>query len=160
MGRLGVSLEGSGVAVYSKGLKTQNCCFSYGISMILWSGAAILWAGPAVPWAGTASMWAGTAALEAARTDSRCSQTLPGTPRSSQELPEAVRSQKKRFLAGFRGRCGGGSRRPEVAWWPMTPPNNTFSKETILTNQDRGQGWGWRTRTSHACAPRRGGGYK
>ena len=77
--------------------------------MILWPGAAILWAGPAVPWAGTAGMWAGTAALEAARTDSRCSQTLPGTPRSSQELPEAARSWKKQFLAGFRGRFWGGA---------------------------------------------------
>jgi hypothetical protein len=108
--------------------------------MILWPGAAILWAGPAVPWAGTAVMWAGTAALEAARTDSRCSQTLPGTPRSSQELPEAARSWKKRFLAGFRGQRGGGAIEPKWRPSPWPPPIAQFFKKTILTNQDRGQG--------------------
>ena len=99
--------------------------------MILWPGAAILWALPAAPWAGTASMWAGTAALEAARTDSRCSQTLPGTPRSSQELPEAARSWKKRFLAGFRGQFGGGCRRTGKASWALPRPKAHFSKITI-----------------------------
>ena len=133
--------------------------------MILWPGAAILWAGPAAPWAGTASMWAGTAALEAARTDSRCSQTLPGTPRSSQELPEAARSWKKRFLAGFRGRCGGGSRRPAtqgVGSQPMLPPPKTLF---FKRNHPYKPGQGTRNRicidkAQSRLRAKRGGGYK
>ena len=76
--------------------------------MILWSGTAVLWAGPAileagtaVLWVRTAVLWTGTAVLEAVRTDSRCFQTLPGTFRSSLELPEDARSWTKLILAGF-----------------------------------------------------------
>ena len=113
LGRLRVAMDGSGFVVYLKGLESSKLLFFKGISVILWAVTAVLnCCGPDQQFYRPGQqlcrsrhqvLWTGTAVLEAARTDSRCSQTLPGTLRSSQELPEDARSYTKLILAGFRG---------------------------------------------------------
>ena len=92
LGRLWVSLEGSGVAVYLKRLESSKLLFFLRNFNDFVARSSNLVGRTSSSMGRAASMWAGTAALEAARTDSRCSQALPGAPSSSQESPGKSRA--------------------------------------------------------------------
>ena len=94
-------MDGSGVVVYLKRLESSKLLFflrnfndfvARGSNLVGWTSSSM----------GRDSIYVGRNSSSGGSENQY--QVLPNAPRHSQELPEAARSWKKRFLAGFRPR--------------------------------------------------------